>query len=209
MENGVEADCIMKIILADDHSLFREGLRSMLEPGAVCYEASSLPEMLDLLEQHPEAGLILMDLNMPGMVDFQGLETVRRRYPGIPLIVVSMHCEPDVIQTVLSHGVSGYIPKTHSFESMQRAIDLVLSGTLYVPQEALSRDGATLSPSTRLTRRQQDIYELLMKGRSNQEIANELCISLSTVKMHVSTVLERVGVKNRTQLLAAGRNIFG
>ncbi|WP_177419412.1 response regulator transcription factor [endosymbiont of Lamellibrachia barhami] len=198
----------MKIILADDHSLFREGLRSMLEPDAVCYEASSLPEMLDLLQDHPDANLILMDLKMPGMVDFQGLDTVRERHPDTPLIIVSMHCEPDVIQTALSRGISGYIPKTHSFESMRSAIDLVLSGTPYVPQEALTDVNTHLSKKAKLTRRQQEIYELLIKGRTNQEIADELFISLSTVKMHVSMVLERIGVKNRTQLLADSRNIF-
>ncbi len=198
----------MKIILADDHALFREGLRSMLEPDAVCYEASSLQETLTLLELHTDTGLILMDLNMPGMVNFQGIETVRRRYPDIPLIIVSMHCDADIIQAALSHGVSGYIPKTHNFESMQRAVDLVLSGTPYVPQEALVHNNGAPSQMARLTRRQQDIYELLMQGRSNQEIADKLCISLSTVKMHVSTVLERAGARNRTQLLAAGRNIF-
>jgi len=198
----------MKIILADDHALFREGLRGMLEPEAVCYEASSLQETLTLLELHPDTRLILMDLNMPGMVNFQGLEEVRSRYPDIPLIIVSMHCEPSIIQAALSHGISGYIPKTHNFESMQRAVDLVLGGTPYVPQEALAHSSSTLPQKVKLTQRQQDTYELLMKGRSNQEIADELCISLSTVKMHVSTVLERVGAKNRTQLLAAGRNIF-
>ncbi len=198
----------MKIVLADDHSLFREGLRSMLEPAAICYEASTLPEMLALLDCHPDTALILMDLKMPGMVDFQGIEEVRRLYFDIPLIVVSMHCEPDVIQAALSHGISGYIPKTHNFESMQRAIDLVLSGTSYVPREALISDNGEIPPTKKLTKRQHDIYERLMRGKSNQEIANELCISLSTVKMHVSTVLERVGVKNRAQLLAAGRNIF-
>lgn len=198
----------MKIILADDHSLFREGLRSMLEPDAVCYEASSLPEMLDLLQDHPDAGLILMDLKMPGMVDFQGLETVRELHPDTPLIIVSMHCEPDVIQTTLSCGVSGYIPKTHSFESMRRAIDLVLSGTPYVPQEALLDVNSPLSKTSKLTRRQLDVYERLIKGKTNQEIADELYISLSTVKMHVSTVLEKAGAKNRTQLLAANRDVF-
>jgi len=197
----------MKIILADDHALFREGLRSMLEPNAVCYEAASLQETLTLLECHPDSRLILMDLNMPGMVSFQGVEKVRNHYPDIPLIIVSMHCEPSIIQMALSHGISGYIPKTHNFESMQRAIDLVLGGTPYVPQEALAHN-RTPPQKAKLTQRQQDIYELLMQGRSNQEIADELCISLSTVKMHVSTVLERVGVKNRTQLLAAGRNPF-
>ncbi|RLJ22146.1 DNA-binding response regulator [bacterium endosymbiont of Escarpia laminata] len=198
----------MKIILADDHSLFREGLRSMLEPDAVCFEASNLSEMLDLLEDHPDTGLILMDLKMPGMVDFQGLVTVRERNPDTPLIIVSMHCEQDIIQTALACGISGYIPKTHSFESMRRAIDLVLSGTPYVPQEALFNVNSPLSKTSKLTRRQRDVYERLIKGKTNQEIADELYISLSTVKMHVSTVLEKVGAKNRTQLLADSRNIF-
>ena len=119
-----------------------------------------------------------------------------------------MHCEADIIQAALSYGISGYIPKTHNFESMQMAINLALCGTPYVPQEALIHTNNSLSQRAKLTRRQQDIYARLMDGKSNQEIADELCISLSTVKMHVSTVLERVGVKSRSQLLAASRNSF-
>ena len=75
----------MKIILADDHALFREGMCSMLKPDAICYEASSFQETMTLLEHHPDAGLILMDLQMPGMIRFQGLEKLRNCYPDIPL----------------------------------------------------------------------------------------------------------------------------
>jgi len=196
----------MKIILADDHSLFRDGLRSMLGSDACCHEASSLEEMLIQLEAHSDAELILMDLNMPGMDGFDGLKQVRGLYPDIPLIVVSMHCEQGIIQEALSHGVAGYIPKTHSFESMQKAIDLALSGTPYVPQEILDCGSTDATPAIKLTRRQKDIYALLMQGKSNQEIADKLFISLSTVKMHVSTVLGKTGVKNRAQLLASKRN---
>jgi len=198
----------MKIILADDHSLFREGVRSMLEPEASCYEASDLAGLLALLEFHSDAELILMDLKMPGMVDFQGVEAVRAKYPDIPLIIVSMYCEAEVIEEALAHGISGYIPKTHSFETMQRAIDLVLSGSLYVPPELLVRP-VDVPQKAHLTRRQREIYQQLMNGNSNQEIADALCISLSTVKMHVSTVFERVGVKSRVQLLASERGLFG
>ncbi len=199
----------MKIILADDHHLFRDGLRTMLEPEAVCHEASSLQETLDILTAHPDAGLILMDLKMPGMVNFRGIEEVRRRHPRIPLVVVSMHDDPAIINEALSHGVSGYIPKTHSFDSMRKAIDLVLTGATYVPQEMLHPTvGAPARSKIPLTRRQREIYELLMQGKSNQQIADELCISLSTVKMHVGTVLEKAGVNSRAQLLAAGRDPF-
>ncbi len=197
----------MKIILADDHSLFLDGLRSMLEPGASCYEADCLPKTLSQLEAHPDAKLILMDLQMPGMNEFSGLKQIRLLYPDIPLIVVSMHNEPEIIRRALSLGISGYIPKTHSFESMQKAIDLVLAGDRYVPQEALAYTD-TSAVGTPLTQRQKDVYRLIMQGKSNQEIADELCISLSTVKMHVSTVLKCTGTKNRSQLLAAGKNLF-
>jgi len=196
----------MKIILADDHALFRDGLRSMLGPETSCHEAACLAEVLIQLETHSDAELILMDLNMPGMAGFDGLKQVRGLYPHIPLIVVSMHHEPNIIQTALSHGASGYIPKTHSFEAMQKAIDLVLSGILYVPQEILADENSGQAPAIQLTRRQQDIYTLLMQGKGNQEIVTNLHISLSTVKMHVSAVLEKAGVKNRAQLLAAERN---
>jgi DNA-binding NarL/FixJ family response regulator len=195
----------MKIILADDHSLFIDGLRSMLGPDARCYEADSLHQTLSQLEAHPDTKLILMDLQMPGMEEFNGLRQVRQLYPDIPLIVVSMHNEPEIIQTALSLGISGYIPKTHSFESMQKAIDLVLGGIKYVPEEALVYASMATPVSTPLTRRQRDVYQLIMQGKSNQEIADELCISLSTVKMHVSTVLKHAGAKNRSQLLAAGK----
>ena len=196
----------MKIILADDHALFREGLRTLLEPLGDCLEASDLGEMLGLLEQHPETELILMDLKMPGLEDLETLGQVRRQYPRTPLIVVSMHEEPEIIRAVLALGVSGYIPKSHTFESMRRAIELVLSGSPYVPQEALEHPEATTNPTAiQLTHRQKEIHALLMQGKSNQEIADALSISLSTVKMHVGTVLEKFGVKSRAQLQALGQ----
>lgn len=198
----------MKIILADDHSLFLDGLRSMLGPDTCCYEADCLHQTLNQLEAHPDTKLILMDLQMPGMEEFNGLKQVRQLYPDIPLIVVSMHNEPKIIQKALSLGISGYIPKTHSFESMQKAIDLVLSGFKYVPEEALADNGVAISASPPLTQRQKDVYQLIMQGKSNQEIADTLYISLSTVKMHVGTVLKHAGAKNRSQLLAAGNNLF-
>jgi DNA-binding NarL/FixJ family response regulator len=198
----------MKIILADDHSLFRDGLRSMLEPVATCYEADCFQETLGQLKTHPDAKLILMDLKMPGMDNFKGLIEIRQLYPDIPLIVVSMHSESNIIQLALSYGISGYIPKTHNFESMQKAIDLVLSGVQYVPQEILSFANSASTGANRLTKRQKEIYLLLMQGKANQEIADELYISLSTVKMHVSTVLKSTGAKNRSQLIATKTCLF-
>ena len=196
----------MKIILADDHALFRQGLRTLLEPLGDCLEASDLGEMLDLLEKHPEVELILMDLKMPGLDDLETLSQVRRQYPRTPLIVVSMHEEPEIIRAVLALGVSGYIPKSHTFESMRRAIDLVLSGSPYVPQEALEHPATTNPATIQLTHRQKEIHALLMQGKSNQEIADTLHISLSTVKMHVGMVLEKFKVKSRAQLMALGQS---
>ncbi|MEJ2622108.1 MAG: response regulator transcription factor [Candidatus Thiodiazotropha sp.] len=198
----------MKIILADDHSLFRDGIRSMLESEATCYEADCYEQTLSQLKTHPDAKLLLMDLKMPGMDNFKSLIEIRQLYPEIPLIVVSMHCEPEIIQLALSYGISGYIPKTHTFESMQKAIDLVLSGVQYIPQEALSFANSATTEPNRLTKRQKEIYLLLMQGKTNQEIADELYISLSTVKMHVSTVLKNTGAKNRSQLLATKTCLF-
>lgn len=196
----------MKIILADDHSLFREGLRSLLEPQARCFEAASLVEMQALLQSHADIDLVLMDLKIPGLTDLVGVEALRAQYPHIPLVVVSLHDEPEIIQAALAHGIAGYIPKSHNFESMCHAIDLVLSGLPYVPQEVLNPNGHLCGAM--LTPRQQQIYALLMQGKSNQEIADALGISLSTVKMHVGTVLEKNGSKSRTQLLANSHHTF-
>jgi DNA-binding NarL/FixJ family response regulator len=194
--------------LADDHSLFRDGLRSMLQPEMTCCEAETLQETLSQLDKHQDAGLILMDLKMPGMNEFDGLREVRKRNPDIPIIVVSMHNEPNVIRKAMSYGISGYIPKTHSFEEMQMAIDMVLSGITYIPKEVLEGNQTKDDKFSRLTRRQQDVYRLLMDGMSNQEIADKLYISLSTVKMHVSTILKTAGVTSRSQLLASGNSLL-
>jgi DNA-binding NarL/FixJ family response regulator len=194
----------MKIILADDHLLFRDGLRSMLQPEMSCIDAEDLQGTLKQLEIHPDADLVLMDLKMPGMNNFDGLEQVRKQHPDIPIIVVSMHSDPSIIRKAMSYGISGYIPKTHSFEAMQAAIDMVLSGIHYIPEEVLNSDLEKVKKYDLLTKRQRDVYQLLMQGMSNQEIADKLYISLSTVKMHVSTILKIAGVASRSQLLASG-----
>ena len=198
----------MKIILADDHSLFRDGLRSMLQPEMACYDAETLHEIIDLLGTHKDVRLILMDLKMPGMNEFDGLREVRERFPDIPVIVVSMYSEPDIIRKAMSYGISGYIPKTHSFEAMQAALNMVLNGITYIPEEVLGGTQEKDANVHRLTRRQLDVYHLLMEGMSNQEIADKLYISLSTVKMHVSTILKTAGVTRRSQLLASGNSLL-
>jgi DNA-binding NarL/FixJ family response regulator len=198
----------MKIILADDHLLFRDGLRSMLRPEVTCIDAEDLQQALKQLDMHSDASLILMDLKMPGMNEFDGLKQVRELYPNIPVIVVSMHSEPSIIRRAMSYGISGYIPKTHSFEAMQSAIDMVLSGNSYIPEEILNSKQDSATKFNSLTKRQQEVYQLIMQGMSNQEIADKLYISLSTVKMHVSTILKAAEVSSRSQLLASGNSLF-
>jgi len=200
----------VKILIADDHALFRDALKSItLSIQSECSHllAGSLQETLDLLSRHPDMTLLLIDLKMPGMNSVDDIQQVRTLYPNIPMIVVSMYGEREIIQQAFEYGASGYIPKTYEAEQTKHAISLVLAGGRYVPEEILQPVRQNASES-QLTRRQKGVLHLILKGYSNQEIADELYISLSTVKMHVSQIMQKHGVKSRAQLIAESRGGF-
>jgi len=194
----------MKCIIADDHALYRAGLRLTFEsiaPDAEIIEAASYTEVTDVLKTHHDADLLSMDLNMPKMNGLQGLEKIRQKYPDISTMVISMHEDPVTISSALELGVSGYVPKSRSIECVNRAIRTILEGDRYIPQEVMAQSSQQDQPYW--TKRQRGVLELIKQGKSNQEISNELYISVSTVKMHVGAIMEKLQVKNRTQVVVA------
>jgi len=193
----------MKILIADDHALFRDALKAItrnMHDNNEYFEAASLPVFVQLLVKHPDASLALMDLNMPGVQDVEDIVKVKQVSLHMPLIIVSMYSESDIIKRAFASGASGYIPKTHNADQTRLAISTVLAGGRYVPEEVLTSNTG-IDSDIYLTRRQQGVLELLLKGHSNHEIAETLHITLSTVKMHVSNIMEKHGVKSRTQLI--------
>lgn len=208
----------MKLILADDHTLFRNGLALLLKAhDADCeiWEGDGLDAALAAAEAHPDAEVALLDLNMPGMDGTQGIFRFVESNPGIPLIILTGTEEPHSIHEALTAGASGFIPKSSTSAVMLSAIQLVLSGGTYIPPLVLSAasDAVAASAGTaagerarsQLTVRQMQVLRLLAEGKPNKTICRELEIEAGTVKAHIASIFRVLDVVNRTEAVAQAR----
>ena len=204
-----------RLLIADDHPLFRGALReavSGLFSAAEIGEAGTLEEVTERLEHGSDVDLVLLDLNMPGVRGFSGLMYLRAQYPGLPVVVVSASDDPAVIRRCMEFGASGFIPKTLGVDAMRQAIARVLQGELWTPPDVdLARPSdaetaALIARLSSLTPQQVRVLMMLSGGLLNKQIAYELAVSEATVKAHVSAILQKLGVESRTQaVIAAGR----
>jgi len=204
-----------RLVIADDHPLFRGALREAvtgLFARAQIGEAGTFEEMTGLLERGGEVDLILLDLRMPGARGFSGLMYLRAQYPAVPTVVVSANDDPAVIRRCMEFGASGFIPKTLGAEALRAAIAAVLRGEVWTPPDVdLSRgsdaeSAAMIARLSSLTPQQVRVLMMLSGGLLNKQIAYELGVSEATVKAHVSAILQKLGVDSRTQaVIAAGR----
>ena len=210
-----------KLLVIEDHTLVREGLVNLLaqvEEGVVVADRPDFESALALLEDEDEVDLILLDLALPGIDGFAGLDILRRRYPAIPVVAVSAFDDRPTIARVMNLGASGFIPKSFSGEQLLAAVRRVLAGEIFRPQGAgkgghlddlvpLPPSGsgdAGVSPAEfGLTERQAQVLALVARGLSNREIAGHLDLSEGTVKIHVTAILKTLGVASRTQALIA------
>ena len=203
------------ILIADDHPLFREALRGAVQrilPDASLCEADSVDALYGLVEANPDADLLLMDLNMPGAHGFSALVHLRALHPQLPVVVVSAREEPAVMRRALDHGALGFIPKSADSETIGIAVGQVLDGERWAPAAAASapamdRDEEAVARRLReLTPQQFRVLQMLGEGRLNKQIAWDLGVSEATIKAHVTAVLRKLGVNNRTQaVLMAGK----
>jgi len=203
----------VKIVLADDHPLFRDGfslLFQQMEAGAVVFEASSLDEAIDLVTKHRDADLVMLDLNMPGMNGLDGLKRVAETCPQMPVIVLSASESKEIVEAVIMAGASGFIPKSSSAAVMQSAIHLVLSGGVYLPAQILRADAmgsAGHREQIKLTNRQLDVLRLLAAGLSNKQICRDLELSEGTLKVHIAAIYRALNVNNRTEAANAAHRL--
>jgi DNA-binding NarL/FixJ family response regulator len=209
----------MKLILADDHTLFRNGLVLLLKAHCTdceIWEGDGLDAALAEAEAHPDADAVLLDLNMPGMDGVQGIRRFVELHPRLPLIILTGAEVQQHIQDVLAAGASGFIPKSSMPAVMMSAIQLVLAGGTYVPPQALSsapdaggrsRSHAREGVHTPLTERQTQVLRLLAAGKPNKAICRELDIEEGTVKAHIATIFRVLDVTNRTEAASVAREI--
>jgi DNA-binding NarL/FixJ family response regulator len=202
----------MRILFADDHPLFREGVKPVLmklAPEVEVIEANDYPAAFNAARKNPEIDLALLDLYMPGMPGVDGIARFRIAFPAIPVAVLSAADEPDHIQRLLSNGALGYICKSSPSDVILNALKLILAGGIYIPPSMLD-DGTehgTLAAhleygkSEALTRRQIEVLRELAKGLNNKQIAHNLNVTEGTVKIHLATIFRLLNVNSRTEAL--------
>jgi len=204
----------MKVLVVDDHALIREALHTVLKQlkrETVILDASNSRQAMRLAEEHPDLSLVLLDINLPDRDGFSVLGELRDRYATTAVIIISALDDQDTVKRAFKLGALGFIPKTTDREVILNAIQLVLSGGIYIPAEILDREEAD-SPrpanelSTRehlddlgLTARQIEVLALLMQGKSNKVIAKTLNMGVPTVKNQITVVLKALKVASRTE----------
>jgi DNA-binding NarL/FixJ family response regulator len=201
-----------KILLADDHALFREGVKQLLarlHPHVLVIEAANGAEVLHAARAQQDFDLVLLDLAMPGVDGFTGLAAFRTHAPSTPVVVLSASEDAADVRAALDGGASGFISKSSSSEVILGALRLVLAGGVYVPPTLLGGHNAVAAKADidALTPRQRDVLALLAQGLSNKTIGGTLGLSEATVKQHVSAILKTLNVANRMQAVIAGRRL--
>ena len=202
----------IKIILADDHRIFRKGLKSLLserENIEVMAEADNGDEAVDAVRKHkPE--IVVMDIAMPKMDGIEATRHIRERFPDTEVIVLSMHAKKAYIDQVLKAGAKGYVLKDSDEENLLSAIDTVHNGGYYldspVADQVLSdyfRDkskGDLKKQADPLSEREREVLRLLAEGHSNQEVADTLYISRKTVENHRANIVRKTGIQGQVGL---------
>ncbi|MBU2880641.1 response regulator transcription factor [Psychrosphaera sp. B3R10] len=196
-----------KIIVADDHPLFRQALLETLRSKLThtqWLEAENVNELNTLLAENTDADLLLLDLNIPGAHGFNTLIHVRRHFPQIPVVVVSAYDDVDTISSAMEHGSSGFVPKSTPVETIFLAINEVFSGNIWTPpnfsaQTAQSGKSDIAERIASLTPQQYKILMMFAEGLLNKQIAYDLHVSEATIKAHATAIFKKLNVRNRTQ----------
>lgn len=213
----------MKILMVDDHNLFREGMRYVLQQMPdVCgiLEASNFPEGLKIAEQHPELDLALMDLNMPGSEGAISIKYFHQRFPQIPIVVVSGEEDRSKMEKVMNYGAMGFVCKNSTVPVMLSALNLVLAGGVYVPPQILQMHGVLPPPQPEivdkrsintnefgLTLRQMQVLTHLAQGMSNKRIAYAINLAEGTVKIHVAAIYQILRVNSRVEAVRVAEQL--
>ncbi len=197
----------MKILLADDHPLFREGVKPVLlklDRRVTLIEAHDYPSAFSAMHKAKEVDLALLDLYMPGMSGLDGVTRFRAAFPDIPVVVLSASEQVEDIQKLLAAGALGYITKASPSDVILEALQQVLAGGIYVPPSLIELPAEEEAPrplnnNQALTSRQLQVLREMAKGLSNRQIGEVLQVTEGTVKLHVTSIFRLLRVNNRTE----------
>lgn len=203
----------MKLVIADDHPLFRTAVVHALReltPEQAPVEASSLRSLEEAVHAHADIDLVLLDLNMPGARGFSSLVFLRGERPEVPVIVISSNDHPRTIRRAQQFGAAGFVPKSAPVSRMLEAVQTVMDGDVWFPQQAAENseeDAALAAKLAQLTPQQVRVLMCMADGLLNKQIAYELGLAENTVKVHVTAILRKLECHSRTQAALLVRSL--
>ena len=211
----------LRILIVDDHPLYRDALQNVIQeiyPSAIILCCAAQKDVLDVVQDDDSVDLILLDLKLPDATGFTCLTQIQERTRITPVVIVSAIEDTQTMREAIEHGARGYLPKSSSRNAMRNALQLVMSGSVFMPASAVSsnwlrgvssgRAKSNKAEHSGLTERQQVVLGLIAEGVSNKGIANELSITEITVKAHVSAILRKLGVSNRVQAALLAKDVL-
>ena len=198
----------VRILLVDDHAVLRSGLRLLLEREEGLEPVGEAETAEDAVRSLPRLrpDVVVIDIEMPGIGGIDGTERIKERAPEARVLVLSMHDRPQDVRRAFDAGADGYLPKAAADEDLVRAIRAVASGERYVHPSlgaALAAPAASAGPIDELTEREREVLRLLALGHTNQEIAEQLIVSVRTVESHRAHVMAKLRVTTRAGLVRA------
>ena len=208
----------MKFLVADDHELFLKGVELVIAskyPRAKIILAHNYTDIYNIISEDNDFDAILTDLAMPGDVWSNAIQKIHEQLPDTPIVILSAIFDPGIVQKTIEIGVSGYLSKTASHNEIIEALEMVISGGAYLPQEIMKeqtfentqmdkmlinllKEESKQQTDKHLTARQMSVLEAVASGKANKQIAYELGLTEGTVKLHVTAILKILGVYNRT-----------
>jgi DNA-binding NarL/FixJ family response regulator len=217
----------MRILIADNHSIFRIGLKHVLgglRGGIRVVEADGIDDAIEAIESAPSIDLAIVELSAPGMDGGNGIARLCSRQVDLPVIVVAADVTRAAALRAVERGAMGLVPKTVTGEEVLEAIDTVMEGRVWLPKAAVGPAGRAalneapggcsdldtngLDRMRNLTRRQREVLERLVEGKSNAAVARDLGLAEGTVRIHVSAILKTLNVGNRTQAAILANRYF-
>tara|TARA_B110001454_G_scaffold210555_1_gene225174 strand:+ start:1152 stop:1808 length:657 start_codon:yes stop_codon:yes gene_type:complete len=205
-----------RILIVDDHPLVRDGLRSLI---AVTFdecdilEAANIEEALNTLSRQDEFDLVLLDFNVPDTSRLEGLKRIRSEYPMVPIVMVSGEFDRNIVREAVAVGAAGFIPKSLKRSAIVDALHRVILGEIYIPDMVMESTAESqeeddiLRRIESLTPQQRVVLSHLVRGRLNKQIAHDLDVSMTTVKAHVSAILQKLGTYSRTQAVILANRV--
>lgn len=209
-----------KMLIVDDHPLYSDALASALEfvfEDCLIRKTGSLQQTFEALEDGFDPDLVMFDLKLPDVAGISGFQELRKRLPDTQVLVISSLASVELVQSLLEAGAAGFLPKDSSAKTLKFAVNEITSGREYVPKEYQRSDGSSASEAcpfqdipelASLTPQQIRILKLICLGKPNKLIAYELSLAEATVKAHITALLRRLGVRNRTQAVVRVESIL-